>query len=168
MDDLNIPEEKIIASLFDIDARVYPDYFGRLTYCFLDERMSQREAASSQFRSTIIIFGNRRRYPAVVATSGTFWHMMQQERPERLATFSAHAMSWKALKEVDFLNTKNVSEDSRIFWKSLLFYDGDYQVVPLFYPISMDAALAPTFLETMVNVYRQQRRWGWGSKTFLM
>ena len=26
----------------------------------------------------------------------------------------------------------------------------------------MDANVAPTFLETLVNLYKQQRRWGWG------
>jgi len=55
-----------------------------------------------------------------------------------------------------------VSEDSRIFWQNLLYYDADYSVIPLNYPVSMDANLAPTFLKTSINVYKQQRRWGWG------
>ena len=63
---------------------------------------------------------------------------------------------------MDFWNKKNVSEDSRIFWRSLLYYDGDYRVVPLFYPVSMDANLAPSFWQTVANIYKQQRRWGWG------
>jgi hypothetical protein len=98
----------------------------------------------------------------VVATSGTFWQMIQQERPERLATFSSHSMSFKSLHEVGYWQKNMVSEDSRIFWIFLLHFNGDYQVIPLSYPVSMDANLAPTFFKTAVNVYKQQRRWCWG------
>jgi len=163
IDALALPYEKIIVSSFDIDTRVYPEYFGCLTHHFL----TCQEPYKSSFQPIPVFNNNIWQAPAfsrVVATSGTFWHMMQQERPERLATFSSHAMSWQALVQMDFWNTKNVSEDSRIFWKSLLFYDGEYRVVPLFYPVSMDANLAPNFVQTAANVYRQQRRWGWGSE----
>jgi len=156
-----IPFENIIASVFDIDARVYPDYFACLTYHFLNEE--NRHKAS--FQPVPVFHNNIWEAPAfsrVVASSCTFWQMMQQERPERLATFSSHSMSFKALIEMDFWNVKNVSEDSRIFWKSLMFYDGDYRVVPLYYPISMDANLAENFWQTVKNIYKQQRRWGWG------
>ncbi len=161
IDGLGISYENIIASVFDIDARVYPDYFGCLTYHFL----TAEKPSQSSFQPVPVFNNNIWDAPAlsrVVATSCTFWQMMQQERPERLATFSSHAMSFKAVVEMDFWNVKNVSEDSRIFWKSLLFYNGDYQVVPLYYPISMDANLAGTFWQTTKNVYKQQRRWGWG------
>ena len=163
VDALNLSYDKIIVSNLDSDTRIYPEYFGCLTYHFL----TCEEPHRSSFQPIPIYNNNVWNAPAfsrVVATSGTFWHMMQQERPERLATFSSHAMSWQALVELDFWNTKNVSEDSRIFWKALLYYDGDYRVVPIFYPVSMDANLAPSFIETAANVYRQQRRWGWGSE----
>jgi cellulose synthase/poly-beta-1,6-N-acetylglucosamine synthase-like glycosyltransferase len=163
IDALAMPYKNTIVSNLDIDTRVYPDYFSRLSWEYLNCEFPLR----SSFQP-IPVYNNNiweaNAFSRVVATSGTFWHMMQQERPERLATFSSHAMSFSALVEVNFWNTKNVSEDSRIFWKSLLFYDGDYRVVPLFYPVSMDANLAPDFLETCVNIYKQQRRWGWGSE----
>jgi cellulose synthase/poly-beta-1,6-N-acetylglucosamine synthase-like glycosyltransferase len=56
-----------------------------------------------------------------------------------------------------------VSEDSRIFWNCLMHYDGDYQVVPLSYPVSMDANLGSSFWQTIKNIYKQQRRWCWGT-----
>jgi len=163
IDDLKIPYEDVIASVFDVDTQVYPDYFGCLTYHFLEAEKPHR----SSFQPVPIFNNNIWDTPAlsrVVATSCTFWQMMQQERPERLATFSSHAMSLKAIVEMDFWNVKNISEDSRIFWKSLLFYDGDYRTIPLYYPVSMDANLAETFLGTMKNVYKQQLRWGWGAE----
>ncbi|MBI2175348.1 MAG: hypothetical protein HYU35_01285, partial [Parcubacteria group bacterium] len=100
----------------------------------------------------------------VVAMSGTFWQMMQQARPERLTTFSSHSMSFVALLRAGYWQKNIVSEDSRIFWQSLLVHDGDYRVVPIFYPVYMDANLAETFWQTIKNVYRQHRRWMWGAE----
>jgi len=102
-------------------------------------------------------------FSRVVATSGTFWQMIEQERPKRLATFSSHSMSFKALYDVGYWQKNMVNEDSRIFWNSLLRFDGDYQVVPISYPVSMDANLAPTLWQTAKNVYKQQRRWTYGT-----
>jgi hypothetical protein len=30
------------------------------------------------------------------------------------------------------------------------------------YPVSMDAVIAPSLFKTMINQYKQQRRWSWG------
>jgi hypothetical protein len=93
--------------------------------------------------------------------SGTFWQMMQQERPEILVTYSSHSTPFTVLDEVGY--PKNVvSDDSRIFWKAYLFYDGNYNVLPLHYPVSMDAVLAKNLGKTIINQYKQQRRWAWG------
>ena len=161
IDELNIPYEKIIVSSFDIDTQVYPYYFACLTFNFL----ACADPFHSSFQPIPIYNNNIWDAPAisrVVAVGATFWHMIQQERPERMSTFSSHSMSFKAIVEMDFWTTKNVSEDSRIFWQSLLFYDGNYRNVPLYYPLSMDANLADNFWQTMINVFKQQTRWSWG------
>jgi hypothetical protein len=88
--------------------------------------------------------------------------MIQQERPEKLSTFSSHAINFKTLYEGGYWQKNMVSEDSRIFFNMLLAYDGDYKVVPISYPVSMDANFAPTFWQTMINIYKQHRRWTWG------
>ena len=71
-------------------------------------------------------------------------------------------MPFKALVEIGFWDTSAVSEDSRIFWQCFLHYHGDWRVEPIFYPVAMDANVAPKFWRTMRNIYKQQRRWGWG------
>jgi len=161
IDPLEILYENIIVSCFDIDTRVYPKYFSCLTYHYLTVEKPTRTSYQP-----VPIYNNNiwqaLCFSRVVATSGTFWQMMQQQRPERLSTFSSQSISFQALVEVDFWQVNMVSEDSRIFWQNLLYYDGNYRVIPLYYPVSMDANLAPTFLGTVLNVYRQQRRWGWG------
>ncbi len=160
-----IPYKDVIVSSFDIDTQIYPYYFEILTWNFLTAKNPLR----SSFQPVPVYNNNVWAVPAlsrVVASSGTFWQMMQQERPERLTTFSSHSMSLVTLLDLDFWQTNIVSEDSRIFWNSLLFYDGDYESVPLSYPVSMDANLAPTLWQTIKNVYKQQRRWAWGVENF--
>jgi len=87
--------------------------------------------------------------------------MMQQEREEQLVTYSSHAIPFKVLAEVGY-PSNIVSDDSRIFWKAYLHYDGNYRAVPLHYPISMDAVLSENTIKTMVSQYKQQRRWASG------
>ncbi|MFH1979021.1 MAG: glycosyltransferase family 2 protein [Patescibacteria group bacterium] len=157
----NIRYENVLVSAFDIDTRVYPQYFECLTWHFL----TAEKPLQSSFQPVPVFNNNIWEAPAlsrVVATSATFWQMIQQERPERLSTFSSHSMSFKSLYEIGYWQKNMVSEDSRIFWNSLLYFNGDYQVVPISYPVSMDANLAPTFWKTVKNVYKQQRRWTWG------
>jgi cellulose synthase/poly-beta-1,6-N-acetylglucosamine synthase-like glycosyltransferase len=157
---LGIPYENIIVSNFDVDTKPYPEYFGILTWNFLTAENPLR----SSYQPIPIYNNNVWEVPAfsrVIATSNTFWQMMQQERPEQLVSYSSHAIPFKTLMEVGY-PSNIVSDDSRIFWKSYMFYDGDYRMVPLYYPVSMDAVLAENIWKTAFNQYRQQRRWAWG------
>jgi len=161
LDKNNISYENILVSAFDVDTRPYPQYFTCLAWHFLTAENPHR----SSFQPVPVFNNNIWQAPAlsrVVATSATFWQMIQQERPERLATFSSHSMSFKALYEMEYWQKNMVSEDSRIFWNGLLYYDGDYQVIPLCYPVSMDANFGRNLWQTIRNVYKQQRRWTWG------
>jgi len=161
IDDLKIPYENIIVSSFDIDTQVSLYYFACLSFNYL----TCADPLHSSFQPVPMYNNNIWDAPAisrVIAIGATFWHMVQQERSERMSTFSSHSMSFKALTEMDFWTTKNVSEDSRIYWQALLFYDGNYHNVPLHYPISMDANLADNFWKTIKNIFKQQTRWSWG------
>ncbi len=161
IDGLNIPYENIIVSSLDADTQIYPDYLTAVTYKYLTET----DPLHTSYQPIPIYHNNVWDAPAfsrVVATSDTFWQMVQQSRPERLTTFSSHSMPFKSLVEMGFWQTNVVSEDSRIFWKALLFYDGNWRVSPLCYPVSMDVNIGSNFRGTLFNVYRQHRRWGWG------
>ncbi len=161
LDRAGIPYDDVLVSIFDIDTIVYPDYFLVLNWNFCTAENPHRVS----YQPVPFFNNNIWQSPAlsrVVATSASFWQMIQQERPERLTTFSSQSMSFKALHEIGYWQTNIVSEDSRIFWNCFFAYDGKYETVPLSYPVSMDANLAPNFRETMLNVYRQQRRWCWG------
>ncbi len=161
IDPLGFDYEKIITSVFDVDTNVPKDYFSLLTIKYI----SHPNPTRASFQPIPFYTNNIWEAPAlarVLSFSSTFWHMMQQERPERQDTFSSHSMSFKALDEIGYWQTNVVSEDSRIFWQCFLFFDGNYETISLFYPVYMDANVAPGFWRTMINQYKQQRRWGWG------
>ncbi len=161
LDPGHIPHENVIVSAFDIDTIVYPDYFQCLIWYFL----TTEDPHHASFQPVPLYNNNIWDAPSfsrVAATSGTFWQMIQQERPEKLATFSSHAVSFKALYEINYWQRNMVSEDSRIFWNLLFANNGNYRVVPISYPVSMDANLAPSAWETFKNIYVQYRRWGYG------
>ena len=161
IDPLEIPYERIIVSSFDIDACVYPKYFSCLTHYYLTVDKPLR----TSYQPVPLYLNNVWQSPPlsrVFSFSSTFWHTMNQERPEKLITFSSHSMPFKALNDVGFKQKNVVSDDSRIFWQCFFEYDGDYKVQPMYYPISMDANCAETFLKTLKNIYKQQKRWAYG------
>ncbi|MBU4298802.1 glycosyltransferase family 2 protein [Patescibacteria group bacterium] len=162
IDPLKIAYENIIVSFLDADTAVFPKYFSCLTYYYLTSKNPTR----TSFQPIPLYINNIWQAPSfsrIFAFSSTFWHTMNQERPEKLITFSSHAMSFKALIDVGFKQKDVVSDDSRIFWQCFFKYDGDYRVQPIFYPISMDANCGKNFFRTALNVYRQQRRWAYGA-----
>lgn len=161
LDSRGIRYENVLVSAFDVDTVAYPQYFACLSWHFLTcERPHQ-----SSFQPVPLYNNNIWHAPTlsrVLAYSSTFWQMIQQERPEKLATFSSHAISFKALLEAGYWQRNIVSEDSRIYWNLFMFNDGNYEVVPLSYPVSMDANIGRTWWATVGNLYRQHRRWTWG------
>jgi len=162
IDDLKIPYEKIVVSFLDADTCVFPKYFSCLSWHYLKAEKPTR----TSFQPIPLFINNIWEAPVFSRTlslSSTFWHTLNQERSEKLVTFSSHAMSFKAMVEVGFKQPDVVSDDSRIFWLSYLKYDGDYSVQPLFYPVSMDANVSDTLWKTLVSIYKQQRRWAYGA-----
>ena len=98
IDSLNIPYEKIIVSDFDIDTKPYPYYFAILTWHYLGAEFPLK----SSYQPIPIYNNNIWDAPAfsrIIATSGTFWQMMQQERPEQLVTYSSHSFHLKFLQK---------------------------------------------------------------------
>jgi len=161
IDRTKIPYHNIIYSSFDVDTVIFPRYFSCLTYYYL----TAKDPLRTSFQPIPLFINNIMQAPGfsrVFAFSATFWHTMNQERPEKLITFSSHSMSFKGMVDVGFKQTNVVSDDSRIFWQCFLKNNGNYQVQPIYYPISMDANVAKTFFRTLINIYKQQRRWAYG------
>ncbi|MFA5155065.1 MAG: glycosyltransferase family 2 protein [Patescibacteria group bacterium] len=155
--------DKILVSVFDIDTVVRPGYFFALAYKFLTVPDPYR----TSYQPVPVYHNNIWEAPffsRVAASSNTFWQMIMQIRQESLVTYSSHSMTWRALLDIGFWSTKNVSEDSRIFWHCLMHYRGHYRVEPIYFELSMDVTHDESLWKTAKNLYKQQRRWAWGGE----
>ena len=163
IDKLDLKYENIMISNFDVDTVSFPEYFGILSYTFLTTANPLR----ASYQPVPLYINNIWEAPSfarVVAFAATFWHTIKQEKSETATTFSSHSMPLQALLDVGYWQKNMVSEDSRIFWQCFLRYNGDYRVVPLYYPVSMDANVTSSTWQTLINVYKQQRRWAYGAE----
>jgi cellulose synthase/poly-beta-1,6-N-acetylglucosamine synthase-like glycosyltransferase len=160
INELKLPYEDVLISTFDIDTKVYPNYFSCVSWYYLTEE----NPIMASYQPVPVYNNNIWSSPAftrVVSTSNTFWQMIQQERSEKLTTYSSHSIPAKTFFEVGY-PANVVQDDSRIFWKAYLKYDGNYRAVPIYYMVSMDAVLAKNLFRTGINQYKQQKRWAWG------
>jgi len=161
IDAQKIAYDKIVVSVFDMDTIIQPGYFARLTYVFL----TVEEPYRASYQPVPVYHNNVWQasfFSRVAASSNTFWQMMQQIRSEKLATYSSHSMTWRALVDIGFWSTSMVSEDSRIYWHCFMYYNGDYRVEPMHFSVSMDTTQDESIIKTAKSLYKQQKRWGWG------
>lgn len=161
----NIPFENIIVSCFDADTVVSPDYFACLTYYF----MISPHRLQSSFQPIPVYHNNIWDVPGfarVIETGSSFFQLIEATNPETLVTFSSHSMSFKALVDVGYWPVDMISDDSAIYWKSLIHFDGQYYVVPMYVTLSMDVAGTNNIWRTIRIVYKQKRRWAWGVENF--
>lgn len=160
-----IPFENVIVSCFDADTVISPPYFACLTYHFMI--CAHRLRAS--FQPIPVYHNNIWHVPGfarVVETGSSFYQLIEATNPQKLVTFSSHSMSFKALVDVDYWPVDMISDDSAIFWKAYIHYDGQYQVTPMYVTLSMDIASANNWWQTAQNVYKQKQRWAWGVENF--
>lgn len=152
--------DQVIISNFDSDTMVHKHYFSRVTYEFLTAEKPYR----CSYQPMAVYNNNIWDSPAfirVVSVSNTFWQFIESSRPNRLRTFSSHSMTLRALVDIGFWRKDLVNEDGYVFWQCYFRYEGDYKVIPLFISISLDTCLAETYWQTLVNQYKQKRRWSY-------
>ncbi len=164
LDDHGIPYENVIFSNLDCDSIVHPQYFAALTHLYVTDpkRLQRAYQPIPMYHNNL---WDTNAFVRVVVVSSSFWHMFQSTR-RQMVTFSSHAEPFATLVAVDFWPVNMISEDSVIYWKCQAYFHGDYEVVPIPLPVSLDAVLAETYWGTVANQYRQTRRWAYGIENF--
>ncbi len=160
-----ILEKDVIVTTIDCDHRVHPQYFSRLTYAYCINPNRKH----SSFQPLALFNNNIWDVPApmrVIATSNSFWVMIESVRQGRLRNFASHAQSLDALIETDFWSITSPVEDGHQFYRSYFTFNGDYMVEPLFLPIYQDAVLAKTYRRTFYAQFKQLQRWAYGVSDF--
>ena len=165
LDSHKIPYEDVLISCFDADTCPDKEYFACLTYHFLTS--AKPHQASYQ---PMPVYNNNVWYAPsfarLVEISASFCQMIESIRLEKFVTFSSHSMSFKTLIEINYWPTDMISDDSVVYWKAFLFYNGNYRVIPLYITVSMDMAYSSNFFKTIWIQYKQKRRWAWGVENF--
>lgn len=157
---MGIGIDSVLVSNFDSDTIVHPQYFARVTYEFLTAEKPYR----SSYQPIAVYNNNIWDSPALirlVSVNNTFWQFLESSRTNRLRTFSSHTMTLRALVDVGFWRRDLINEDGYVFWQCYLHYQGDYRVKPLFLSISLDTCLADTYKQTLINQYKQKKRWAY-------
>lgn len=164
LDAKGIDYTKVVFSNFDCDSVAHPEYLAALTYSYITtpKRLQRAYQPLPMYHNNI---WDTNAFVRLVVTGSSFWHLYQSTRQE-MVTFSSHSEPFDTLVKVNFWPVNMISEDSVIYWKCLAYFHGDYQVEPIHLPVSLDAVLAPTYLKTLENQYRQKRRWAYGIENF--
>ncbi len=164
LDTNGIDYKKVVFSNFDCDSVAHPEYLAALTYSYITnpKRLQRAYQPLPMYHNNL---WDTNAFVRLVVTGSSFWHLYQSTRQE-MVTFSSHSEPFDTLVKVDFWPVNMISEDSIIYWKCLSYFHGDYQVEPIHLPVSLDAVLAPTYLKTLENQYRQKRRWAYGIENF--
>jgi len=165
LEERKIDFKKVIFSNFDCDSVAHKQYFAALTYKYIiDPKRLQRSYQPLPMYHNNLWDTNA--FVRVIVTGSSFWHIFQSTRTEGMVTFSSHSEPFDTLYKVNFWPVNMISEDSIIYWKCFTYYDGDYKVMPIYLPISLDAVLAETYWKTIKNQYKQKRRWAYGIENF--
>jgi len=165
LDYKNIDYKHVIISCFDADTCAEKEYFGCLAYHYI---INPKRTQSSY--QPIPVYNNNiwyaRSIARVIELGSSFMQMIETMRLDKFVTFSSHSMSFKTLVDVGYWPVDMISDDSVIYWKCFLYFNGDYSVMPMYVTVSLDIATDRAIIPTIVKQYKQKRRWAWGVENF--
>lgn len=157
-----MPIENIIVTSLDSDNRMAPKYLDSVAYEFITHPNRQHLS----YQPVSLFMNNIWDAPAptrVIAVSNSFFNVITTMRPHALRNFASHSQPLQALMAMDFWSKRTIVEDGHQFWRSLFFFNGDYEVIPIRIPIYQDAVIDETFFKTIKAQFVQVRRWYYGA-----
>lgn len=157
-----IKSENVIVTSLDSDNRMSKEYLDYLTYEFVVHEERQRLS----YQPISLFTNNIWDAPApmrIIAISNSFFNIIITMRPHALRNFASHAQPLKALEAMGFWSKRTIVEDGHQYWRSLFFFKGDYEVLPIRVPMYQDAVLSDTLRETLKAQFIQLRRWDYGA-----
>lgn len=161
-DKKGIEYKNVLVTTLDADNRPHKTYFDYVTYEFIVHEDRKHLA----FQPIAMFMNNIWDVPApmrVLATGNSFWNIISSMRPHTLRNFASHSQPMEALVEMDFWSVRTIVEDGHQYWRSFFYFNGNYEVVPIYVPIGQDAVLDVTYRKTLKAQFIQLRRWAYGA-----
>ena len=154
--------ENVIVTSLDSDNRMSEGYLDYESYEFITRENRQKLSYQpvSLFTNNIWDAAAPMR---VIAMSNSFFNIISTMRPQHLRNFASHSQPLEALEGMNYWSKRTIVEDGHQYWRSLFYFDGDYEVIPIRVPIYQDAVIAETFLGTLKAQFIQLRRWDYGA-----
>ena len=152
----------VIVTTLDSDNRPHKVYFDQVAY----EYIVHEDRKRLSYQPVSLFTNNIWDAPAVtrvVAQMNSFWNIISAMRPHTLRNFASHSQPLDALVEMNFWSTHTIVEDGHQYWRSLFYFDGDYEVLPIRAPIYQDAVLSDNLWKTLKAQWVQLRRWDYGA-----
>lgn len=152
----------VIVTTLDCDNRPHKSYFDVVAY----EYIVHEDRKRLSYQPVSLFTNNIWDAPAVtrvVASTNSFWNLICTMRPHTLRNFASHSQPLDALVEMNFWSVHTIVEDGHQYWRSLTYFNGDYDVLPIRVPIGQDAVLSDTLWKTLKAQWVQLRRWDYGA-----
>ena len=157
-----IQMSNVIVTSLDCDNHMAPQYLDCVAYEFIVHPNRQQMS----YQPVSLFMNNIWDAPApsrVIAVSNSFFNVISTMRPHVLRNFASHSQPLSALSAMDFWSKHTIVEDGHQYWRSLFFFDGDYEVLPIRIPIYQDAVIDDTLWKTVKAQFVQVRRWDYGA-----
>lgn len=157
-----VDTDNVIVTTLDCDNKPHAAYFDYVSYEYIVHTNRQRLS----YQPISLFLNNIWDVPApmrVIATGNSFWNIISAMRPEKLRNFASHSQPMTALIGMQFWSRRSIVEDGHQYWRSYFYFDGDYDVTPIYVPIYQDAVLSETYKKTLFAQFKQLRRWAYGA-----
>lgn len=161
LQNLQIDKELVLVTSLDADSYLKKDFFRQLSYrfCLSPNRLQAAFQPVHNYNHNFFEIGF---WPRLVATGTTFYNLTNLALEDQISTFAIYSVPLVVLEEVDFWVREVIAEDSLLFLKSLVHFDGDFVVIPFYGQMEADSVEHHDYLEEIISQYRQLQRWAWG------
>ena len=157
-----IPLKNIIVTSLDSDNKMSKWYLDYVAYQFILHPNRQHLS----YQPVSLFTNNIWDAPApmrIIAISNSFFNIISSMRSHTLKNFASHSQPLLALSEMGFWSKKTIVEDGHQYWRSLFFFKGNYEVLPIHVAIYQDAVMEETLIKTLKAQFVQLRRWDYGA-----
>ena len=153
----------VFVTTLDADFCIHPEFLAGALYKYLSIPFAKRDNCS--FTGVFLYHNNYWQTPTpmrLMATGTSLWQLAEMVGSDKYMNYSSMSISLKALLDIGLWLPDKVNDDNGFYWKAYFHFNGDYEVIPHFLPISGDAVQDTTLLRTFQNQYLQIKRWAYG------
>jgi len=153
--------KKTTVTSCDADSKFDLQYFAYMTFKYITTEYGEYK----YYASAMIFYNNIFRLPFYARVKNSFHSIFNAAalvRADKLVPFSTYTTSFWVLEQIDFWDPWITPEDYHLFFKAIFTIDKHVSTVPLFLKTLSDAAEGEGHWSTIMNNYKQSRRWAWG------